>query len=86
MVAQKSAQSVLAYRAATEVAGGDWLAGYAGGDGLIDVNVGCATRTQVSCHVRVRVAHPTLVVIPAQAGIHFGSQFVAQYGFPPARE
>ena len=39
MVAQKSAQSVLAYRAATEVAGGDWLAGYAGGDGLIDVTL-----------------------------------------------
>ena len=34
MVAQKSAQSVLAYRAATEVAGGDWLADYAGGDGV----------------------------------------------------
>ena len=34
VVAQESAQSVLAYRAAIEVAGGDWLAGYAGGDGV----------------------------------------------------
>ena len=34
VAAKKSTQSIFADRAATEVAGGDWLAGYAGGDGV----------------------------------------------------